>query len=196
MTIIIAQKITTGVLVSADNTMSAGSILVRRASPKLSSLGSRVVAGFAGLVRLNNIAQHDVRNTSPDDWNMRAEPGALFPTPRPGETPDDYERELGAYFRALMKDEPSDVSFYGLVCLDREIFRVGPKGSVTRVLSAYDAIGLAETVALGAFFATKSDEIPDHREAFRRAEIALEACAEHVEGIRPPWIHAQTIARA
>lgn len=195
MTIIIAQKTTTGVLMGADNTMTAGSILVRRATPKLVSLGPRVVVELAGLVRLNDIVRHDVMSTIPQYPPKKHEPGSAFPYPADAKVGDGYDRALGEYFRALMKDEPADVSFYALVACDREIFRCGPKGGVTRVLSAYDAIGIADTVALGSLYALSKDKhLPTIAPTYAMVTTSLEACAEHIECIRPPWVFAETRA--
>lgn len=195
MTIVIAQKTTAGVLLAADNDMNSGSILVRRASPKTSTLGPRVAVGLAGMARLNDVVRHDIARSSPDDYTY-AEPGKTFPSLCGCDGVDEYEREIARYFRALMKDEPADVSFAALIAVDREIILVGPKGSTTRLASSYHAVGHAADVALGALYVlnrqTMEGKLPSVLEARGAAIYAMEACAEHVEAIRPPWSFAET----
>lgn len=197
MTIVIAQKTTAGVLLAADNDMNSGSILVRRTSPKISTLGPRVAVGLAGMARLNDIVRHDIARTSPDHFGA-GDVGLGFPSVAGCDTIDEYERLLARYFRALMKDEPADVSFAALIAVDREIILVGPKGSTTRLASSYHAVGHAADVALGALYVlnrqTMDGNLPSVLEARGAAIYAMEACAEHVEAIRPPWSFAETKA--
>lgn len=180
MTIIVAQKTETGVMLGADNGMTEGPRIFRRANPKLVTIAEargepRIAVGTAGLVRLGDA----VRTMS---WPRAA---------------DCSLKKLGEMFRGLLKDEPNDTPFWALVAVDREIFYVGMGGSVTCVDAPYCALGSAEFVALGVLYLWNFDIHDMSAERAKNGlQHALKACAEHVEGIRPPWTFVETKAPA
>lgn len=185
MTIIAAQKTTTGVVLGADNTIGDGSRIIRRADPKIVAITPRIAVGTAGLVRLGDVVR------SYGFWEKSASRHSLF------DEMHEVEGELGKIFRNLLTDEPADTPFWALVAVDREIFHVGPGGSVTRVDASYCALGNAELVALGVLYVlhrTDGGALHGADLAKTRLTLALEASAEHIEAIRPPWTFVETKA--
>lgn len=179
MTIIVAQKTDSGVALAADNTMADGSRIIRKANPKIVTITSRIAVGCAGLVRLGDVVR------DPDRWPLYEHSDLPL-----------FERKLGQFFRDLLKDEEHDTPFWAIVAVDQEIFYVGPGGSMARVDAPYCALGSAELVALGALHVLHrhagGTNPPTGEDARRRLVTALEACAEHVEAIRPPWSFTET----
>lgn len=175
MTCIVAQKTETGVLMAADNSCVDGSRLIRRGTPKLANVDARLVVGVAGRSRIGELALNS--NAWPEREALPA---------------GEYLQKLAAFFRELLKNEDRDAPFWALVASDRDIYCVGPNGCVVLVDSDYCAQGSAELVALGALFVLSHVAHTVPLEPRTKLTLALNAAAEHVEGIRPPWIFAET----
>jgi 20S proteasome alpha/beta subunit len=190
MTIILAQKTTTGVLMAADCLMVEEPRLFRRANQKLVQVAPRIAVGTAGLARLGNA----VRLSS--FWETTIARHELY------EGPNQTEATLFRMFSDLLKDESKDAPFWAIVAVDREIFYVGINGSVTREAASYSALGSGELVALGAMFVLRmlreqtkgGAALPTTEEAADELKTALCATVEHVQAIRPPWVFAETVA--
>jgi 20S proteasome alpha/beta subunit len=181
MTIICAQKTSTGVVLGADNHASDGNRLLRRATPKLCQVSDRVAYGTSGHVRLADMLRDRV---------ARGE----FPKPERSDPFDvaEYERELGRFFRAFLKDEffaTKESKLWTIVAVDDHIFDVGPDGAVLRVEGKFIATGNVEQLALGALYVFERcrRDLPNEEAAKERIQIAMEACSEFGENIRPPW---------
>lgn len=182
MTCIVAIKTKTGVLMGADSSSVDGQRLIRRANPKLWNVSPRMAIGTAGNCRGGDLVRT-----------------AIWPTLADA---DDAESTLPRLFRDCWKDEIGNRSTWALVAFDREIFYVGSDASVIRVDAAYSALGSGELPALGALFCFeqvdrmegRSNEPLRAEDARVRAVVALIAACEHVEGLRDPYVFAETIA--
>lgn len=188
MTIIVAQKTTTGVLMAADCSMVEEPRIFRRADQKLVSITPRIAVGTAGVARLGNA----VRLSS--FWEGMVAQHPLY------DKPEEVTADLFKLFRGLLKNEPADTPFWAIVAVDSGIYYVGINGSVTPVGDAYCALGSAEFVALGALHVQHMQDqcmLPESfTEARERLLYALDACGEHVQAIRPPWTFVETKAPA
>lgn len=188
MTIICAQKTTTGVLLGADNTSSDGNKLIRRATPKLCQVSSRIAFGTSGHVRLFDALRLSVANGD-------------FPKGQPHESIDEIESEFGKFFRAFLKDEfraSEKGKLWAVVAVDDCIFDVGMDGAVVRVDGRFMATGSGELVALGALYVLnrRNTKIPTNDVAKVWLQESMEACAEFSESIRPPWSFVSTTESA
>lgn len=190
MTIICAHKTTTGVLIGADNSSSDGSRLIRRATPKLHGVSTRVAFGSSGHTRLADMLR---------DHNERGD----FPNPRAdddgGKTKSifEYEKELGRFFRSFLKDEwraTKEAKLWTVVAVDNHIFDVGTDGAIVRIDGRFLASGNVELIALGALYALnlEHNELPTEEIAKTWIEHAMNACAEFDACIRPPWTWIST----
>lgn len=190
MTIICAQKTTTGVLLGADNHASDGNRLIRKATPKLYKVSDRVAFGCSGHVRLGDMLR---------DQNERGE----FPNPRDdadgGKTKSifEYEKELGRFFRRFLKDEyfaTKESKLWTIVAVDDHIFDIGPDGACVRIDGKFLAMGNVEQVALGSLFTINRAcaDLPTEEKAKEWIQTAMEACQEFGECIRPPWSFVST----
>lgn len=187
MTIICAQKTTTGVVLGADNYASDGNRLIRRATPKLFRVSDRIVFGSSGHVRLGDMLR---------DQQDRGE----FPDPGYGSEKKsiwEYEKELGRFFRALLKDEfraSKEGKLWTILAVDDHLFDIGPDGAVVRVDGRFIATGHVEQFALGALHVINKacPELPTEDKAKEWLQTAMEACAEFGDCIRPPWSFAST----
>lgn len=190
MTIIIAQKTTTGVLLAADNHSHDGTRRTLMATPKLVQVSPRVAYGTSGHTRLANILRGKLDFPVPDDYDEKSK-GLVF---------DIYESKLAAFFRNIVKGEFPELTMWAIVAVDDVIFDVGPDGGLIRVADSFTATGSAELVALGALHAlATSKSLPMHsihhfdpEFAKESALQALEACAAFIDSIRPPWSFVET----
>lgn len=182
MTCIVAIKTKTGVLLAGDSSSVDGQRLIRRANPKLWNVNERLAVATAGSCRGGDL--------------VRTIKWPVFPSVA------KVEDSLPRLFRDQWKDEIGNRSTWALVAFDREIFYVGSDASVIRVDAAYSALGAGELPALGALFCFervdrmegRPNEPPWIDDARVRATIALDAACEHVEGLRGPYVFAETIA--
>ncbi len=184
MTIICAQKTTTGVLLGADLHASDGNKLFRRAIPKLVQVSPYVAFGTSGHVRLADMLRASVKTDQ-------------FPTGDPCFSIDEIEAELGEFFRSFMKDEfraNKEGKLWAVVAVRDHIFDVGSDGAVVRVDGRFMATGNVEQLALGALYTINKacEELPTEEKAKEWLRMAMEACAEFGECIRPPWTFAST----
>jgi 20S proteasome alpha/beta subunit len=187
MTIICAQKTTTGVLLGADNHSSDSSRLLKRKTPKLHPVSERVAFGCSGHTRLfDRLRDREERGEFPD----------------PGYGPEkkaipEYELELARFFRRLLKDEffaAKESKLWTIVAVDDHIFDVGPDGSIVRIDGRFMATGSVEQFALGSLFTINKacEDLPTEEKAKEWLQTAMEACAEFGECIRPPWSFLST----
>lgn len=183
MTIIIAQKTTTGVLLAADNHSSDGQRRTLKATPKLVQVSPRIAYGTSGHTRLANVLRDNL-----DKFPLIFDPDY-----------DEYEIRLARFFREILKDEYPESKMWALVAVDDVIFDIGPDGGLIRVTDPFTATGEAELVALGALVAQRIisktagvPNIPDSKPAHVIVGIALEACAAFIDSIRPPWTFVET----
>lgn len=184
MTIICAQKTTTGVLLGADNSSSDGNKLLRRSTPKLCQVSPNIAFGTSGHVRLFDMLRDSVAKAS-------------FPMKMACDSIDDVEAELGRFFRAFLKDEfraNEKGKLWTLIAVDDQIFDVGMDGAIVRIDGRFMATGSAEHIALGALyiFDRARADLPNEEAAKERIQMAMEACAEFGECIRSPWSFAST----
>ena len=187
MTIIIAQKTTTGVLLAADNHSHDGQRRTLKATPKLVQISPRVAYGTSGHTRLANILRDKLDFPVPDDYVEKSKEMVL----------DIYECKLAAFFREIVKGEYPESKMWALIAVDDVIFDIGPDGGTIRVADPFTATGEAELVALGALHAL--DAAGAMTTAFCNREIAemmmtkaLNACAAFIDSIRPPWTFVET----
>lgn len=192
MTIIIAQKTTTGVLLAADNNSHDGVRRSLRATPKLVQVSPRVAYGTSGHTRVANILRGQLDRFPKPTWTAT--------TPE-RESIDEYEIRIGRFFRELIKEGGYPESkMWALVAVDDHIFDVGPDGGVIRVADPFTAGGEAELVALGALHAHATSESLtmtrivsfDPEYARIAANRALNACAAFIDSISPPWSFVET----
>lgn len=187
MTIIIAQKTTTGVLLAADNHSHDGTRRTLMATPKLVQVSPRVAYGTSGHTRLANILRGKLDFPVPDDYDEKSK-GLVF---------DIYESKLAAFFRNIVKGEFPELTMWAIVAVDDVIFDVGPDGGLIRVADSFTATGEAELVALGALHALGAtgqitDALCNRDIAEMMMTKALNACAAFIDSIRPPWTFVET----
>lgn len=187
MTIIIAQKTTTGVLLAADNHSHDGTRRTLMATPKLVQVSPRVAYGTSGHTRLANILRGKLDFPVPDDYDEKSKGLVL----------DIYESKLAAFFRNIVKGEYPESKMWALVAVDDVIFDVGPDGGLIRVADSFTATGSAELVALGALHALGAtgqitDALCNRDIAEMMMTKALNACAAFIDSIRPPWTFVET----
>lgn len=176
MTIIVAQKTTTGVLMGADCVSTEGSRIFRRGTPKLVNITPRLAVGVAGKSRIGELV------IGAKDWPARGERNAA-----------DYRTALADFFEGLLRSEEKDAAFWAIVASFRDIYYVTAPGCVLLVDAPYCALGSAELVALGALYVWNYDR-PGLEKTIAKSGLvyALGACAEHIDSIRPPWIFVET----
>lgn len=181
MTIIIAQKTTTGVLLAADNHSHDGQRRTLKATPKLVQISPRVAYGTSGHTRLANILLDNL-----DRFPLIFEPNY-----------EEYEIRLARFFREIVKGEYPESKMWALVAVDDVIFDIGPDGGLIRVANPFTATGEAELVALGALHALGAtgqitDALCNRDIAEMMMTKALNACAAFIDSIRPPWTFMET----
>jgi 20S proteasome alpha/beta subunit len=175
MTCVVAHKTETGVLMAADSLTVGSGTIYPRSSPKLFAPNDRIVVGTSGWVRFGNKIRSCMTWPCLDD----------------DPSPDLVETRIADGLRALLKDEPADAPFWALIAVDRDIYFGGPNGSAVRVATDYSAIGSGADVALGALFVLQGLSYPGARD---RLKMALDAACEHIEGVRGPYVFAETVA--
>ncbi len=183
MTIIIAQKTTTGVLLAADNHSHDGQRRTLKATPKLVQISPRVAYGTSGHTRLANILLDNL-----DKWPITIDVADNY---------TQYERMLARFFREIVKGEYPESKMWALVAVDNVIFDIGPDGGLIRVADPFTTTGEAELVALGALHALGAtgqitDALCNRDIAEMMMTKALNACAAFIDSIRPPWTFVET----
>jgi 20S proteasome alpha/beta subunit len=178
MTIIVAQKTATGVLMGADCVSTEGSRVFRRGTPKLMNITPRLAVGVAGKSRIGEFV------IGSREWPARGE-----------RTPGEYRTALADFFEGLLRSEEKDAAFWAIVASFRDIYYVTAPGCVLLIDAPYCALGSAELVALGALYVWNLDR-PEMSETTAKNGLAhaMDACAEHIDSIRPPWLFVKTTA--
>jgi ATP-dependent protease HslVU (ClpYQ) peptidase subunit len=105
---------------------------------------------------------------------------------------DDRALTLGNAWREIVDNHGDrDRHVWALIAHDRDIYYAGNDGSVICLDASYTALGSGELVALGALWAF---ERAGAFTPWERVTKAIEAAAEHVAAIRPPFVVVETRA--
>lgn len=178
MTIIAAVRTETGVIMGADNLTHHGDLLMRRAVPKLWAVTPNIAVGCAGETRLIEVLRSAV-------WPQVAGLSTL-------EANMELHRHIVPAIKAEFPDKERD--FNAIIAANGALFSLASDLSIVALEEPYWAIGHAKYAAMGALHATH--RLAPTMPARERILVALAASADHVSGIRPPWVFAETTIAA
>lgn len=174
MTCIVGIEHNGGVLIAGDSQTTAGWSAHMKSDQKVFRVGPFAI-GLAGSPRMGQLLHYK-----------------LIPPPLDDET--DLYRYMATEFidavRTTLKDgghaeklnekESHDSSF--LVGIRDHLFTVQSDYQISRWACEYAAIGCGQDLAVGALHATRTMRSPE-----KRAQLALEAAAEHSIGVAAPF---------
>jgi len=183
MSLIIAVKQQSGVLLCSDNVMhegSDGARMLRLSVPKLWNVSERVAVGMVGAARMRNVLRTI-------DWGEIVSRADSFAPA------DEIERAITSAVVPAAREELRDEKAWALFAVGRELFQLSADGSVVALAEPYWTLGCAELVALGALHAYRLIG-PSAFDACRAAETAMDAAAQYMSAIVPPWVWAETVS--
>lgn len=175
MTLIVAVRHETGVVLGADSITHEGERLLVRAVPKLWLASPHIAVGTAGACRFTDVFRL-VKWPSLSGLGTEAVAASLSRdiVPQLRDPSLDVEKRNG----------------WAVVAVDADLFYIGCDLSVTALDEQYTALGSAEMAALGALYAM--GKYAPTINARERVISALEAGRAHISGILPPWVVVDT----
>lgn len=176
MTIIVAVRDHGGIMLGADNDATDGDRFMRRAVPKLWSVTPHIAVGTSGLARLTDVLRCAA-------WPQLTGLSTL-------EVANEISRHFVPMLRQEFDAQDNNRRIWALIAVESTLVQLSADLSVVALDAEYWSLGSGELVAMGALAAMKrlNPNLPTRQ----RADFALDACATHIAGIRPPWVFAET----
>lgn len=178
MTCIVGIEHDGGVLIAGDSAGLSGWSKMIRADLKVFTIGNYVM-GFTDSFRMGQLLRYGLAMPGPTHLERNDLHHFMCTTfidgvrktlKDGGWAKTDSERELGGSF---------------LVGVAGQLFMVASDYQVARTICGYNAVGCGDDLALGSLHTTAQYDI----EPQTRAQLALEAAADHSGGVAGPFVY-------
>ena len=174
MTCIVGVEHAGGVTIGVDSLASTEDVTVRRADPKLFTVGPYLI-GSCGSVRTTQLLQHAFKPSRPDLRDLHRFMVTDFV---------DAVRECLAGGDALRYDnQVAEMTGAFLVGVAGNVYAIERDLQVGRLAYGYNTVGSGEPFALGSLHTTATMNLTPAK----RVRLALEAAAEHNPYVRAPF---------